>query len=51
MTSDELRGKFHECAGRAMTPASADLLLDAIGGLETAPDLQRLTGLLRGEAA
>ncbi len=51
MTTDELRDKFHECAGRAITPASADLLADAIDGLDSAPDLQRLTGLLRGEAA
>ena len=51
MTSDELRAKFHECADRVITPASADLLLDAIGSLDAAPDLQRLTGLLRGEAA
>ena len=51
MTTDEIRAKFHECAGQAITPASADLLLDAIGRLETAAELQPLTGLLRGEAA
>ena len=51
MTTDELRAKFYECAGRAITPASADLLIDAIHRLDDAGDLGPLTELLRGPAA
>ena len=49
MTADELRAKFDECAARAISPASAGRLADAVGGLDTAPDLRSLTALLRGE--
>lgn len=48
MTAEELRAKFHECAARAMTPTEAERLADAIGILDTAPDLLSLTALLRG---
>ena len=51
MTGEELRAKFDECAGRAITPTSVGLLFDAIRHLDAAPDLRPLTALLRGEAA
>jgi 2-methylcitrate dehydratase PrpD len=51
MTGDELRGKFLECAVRAITPASADLLVEAIQGLDSTADLRALSALLSGEAA
>ena len=48
MTPDELRAKFNECAVHVIGATSADQLADAIGSLETAPDLRSLTSLLRG---
>jgi 2-methylcitrate dehydratase PrpD len=51
MTYDELLAKFQECAVRAVSPASANLLVEAIHELDRARDLRTLTGLLRGEAS
>jgi len=51
MTADELQAKFHECAGRVVSKASANLLLESIRELEAAPDLGSLTALLRGETS
>jgi hypothetical protein len=51
MTAEELQAKIHECAGRVVTTASANLLLESIRELEAAPDLGSLTDLPRGEAS
>jgi 2-methylcitrate dehydratase PrpD len=48
MTPEELRAKFSECAARVMAQGPADQVADAVGSLETAPDLRSLTSLLRG---
>jgi 2-methylcitrate dehydratase PrpD len=46
LSVDELRAKFLDCAGAALTPARAAAAFEALAALDTAPRLSDITAIL-----
>ncbi len=48
LSTEELRGKFLDCASAALPPARADAAFGALAALDAAPRLSDITALLEG---